>query len=947
MFKIRFFAIFCLLQTLFAAGIFAQSADSFVQQVPQMLSGYVTDSRNEKLYLHIDKESCLPGDTLFFKGYLVSAVTNQLVDFSRYIYVELVDRKDLVYIREKVTKDTINNAFIGYLPMSDNLRQGEYFIRAYTYNMQNDKEDYIYRKRIRVISPYDNRIKCNIDVEPRGGGKRTLKLTFLNAQNERYDNVVFQYKIPGETPDTLLGIGNTGYNGLCRIDVNDPASDHIWISFDNNGAWAYQEYLPIPGAKRDFDVQLFPEGGSLLSGVPQRVAFKSVGRDGLSIPVSGKVYDDNGILLTTFSSNQLGMGGFNVNTQVNATYTVECTDSLGTVKRFPLNVDNKAQYALQLKSDMESVSYNVLRSTTSAQASLSDKYVLIHSRGITLALFPAEQMCDRVMNLNTAPEGIIHFALIDEKGQTYSERLWFHRKSVRSSVKVESFKDNVRPRSNAKIEISLLTDDAENIENQTEGGNFSVSVTHNGQMDYDESLGGIEGNLLLTSDLEGYVESPGYYFSGDYSLKQHDMDVLMLTQGWRRFKLGDVLQGVPAKPKYYYLERGQFLSGHVKNYWGKKSLNSDIILIGTNGIARKLQIDSTGHFVENDIWFDIGTRFIVQALRKDGKDNLELELDDQEFRDSRNIEPLSLCLGDNAFYERYGKDYVFADNGERIQTLGEVRVQGGAAYLKQEILKDALQKEIRINHLMGATSDMAGYGMHPGAMVMARTKDPITKVAYASKGFVPYRDVIYRNRSHDYSMHYISTGGVAYRRLEFDIRDLQHVDDETIAAYNAIDDKNKISNGEAVSTLVYRDNDNTTPRLIGVQVRHPFSLIDPISFDNFDIGGVQTVPIYDYITAVTNYDVQFNMQTIVPFAPQQHVEFYKPSYDVATELLKDPVDEKITRYWNPNVKLSDGKTFEFEFPTAQGEGSDSYTIVVEGFSENGTPIHKSWRYDVR
>ena len=942
--KIKFYISLALLQ-FFVGALFAQDNTSIIQQVPTVLSDYVAEQRGEKLYLHIDKESCLPGDTIFFKGYLVSAVTNQLVDFSRYIYVELVDRKDLVYIREKVTKDTVNNGFTGYLPMSDNLRQGEYFIRAYTYNMQNDKEDYIYRKRIRVISPYDNRIQCKIDVEPRGGGKRTLKLTFLNAQNERYDNVVFQYKIPGETPDTLLGIGNTGYNGLCRIDVNDPKSDHIWISFDNNGAWAYQEYLPIPGAKRDFDVQLFPEGGSLLSGVTQRVAFKSVGRDGLSIPVSGKVYDDNGILLTTFSSNHLGMGCFTLSTTPGTEYRVECTDCLGTTKSFPLYTDVQSKYALQLQSDIESVSYKVL---TANRASLSDKYVLIHSRGITLALFPAEQMCDRVMNLTTAPEGIIHFALIDENRQTYSERLWFHRKSVRSSVKVESFKDNVRPRSNAKIEISLLTDDAENIENQTEGGNLSVSVTHNGQMDYDESLGGIEGNLLLTSDLEGYVESPGYYFSGDYSLKQHDMDVLMLTQGWRRFKLSDVLQGVPANPKYYYLERGQFLSGHVKNYWGKKSLNTDIILIGTNGIARKLQTDSTGHFVENDIWFDIGTRFIVQALRKDGKDNLELELDNQEFRDSRNIEPLSVCLADNAFYERYGKDYVFADNGERIQTLGEVRVQGGAAYLKQEILKDALEKEIRINHLMGATSDMAGYGMHPGAMVMARTKDPITKVAYASKGFVLYRDVIYRNRSYDYSMHYISTGGVAYRSLEFDIRDLQHVDEETIAAYNAIDDKNKISNGETASTLVYRDNDNTTPRLIGVQIKHPFSQIDPPPYRNFDIGGVMTVPVYEYITTVTNYDYQFNMQTIVPFAPQQqNVEFYKPSYDVATELLKDPVDEKITRYWNPNVKLSDGKTFEFEFPTAQGKGSGSYTIVVEGFSENGTPIHKSWRYDVK
>ena len=926
-----------LLQLHFAFVLQAQVDGNFIQQVPGVLSDYVAEQRREKLYLHLDKENCLPGDTLFFKGYLTSAVTNQQVDFSRYIYVELVDRKDLVYIREKVTKDTVNNGFVGYLPMSENLRQGEYFIRAYTYNMQNDKEDYIYRKRIRVVSPYDNRIRCNIEVEPRSGGKRTLKLTFLNGQNERYENAVFQYRIPGETPDTLLGVGNTGYNGLCRIDVNDPFSDHIWVSFDNNGAWSYQEYLPIPGSKRDYSVQFFPEGGSLLSGVTQRVAFKSVGRDGLSVPVSGKVYDEKGTELTTFASNHLGMGSFNINTQAKSTYTVECFDTLGSVKRFPLKVDNRALYALHLENDMESVSYNVLSSPTSAPASLSDKYVLIHSRGITLALFPAEQMSGRVMNLRTAPEGIIHFALIDDKGNVYSERLWFHRNSKRSSVNIESLKDNVRPRGNAKIEVSLLASNAESIEEQSEGGNFSISVTHNGQMYYDESIGGIESNLLLTSDLEGYIESPGYYFQGNYSQKQHDMELLMLTQGWRRFNLNAVLQGAPVTPKHFYLERGQFLSGHVKNYWGKKSLNMDIILIGTNGIARKLQTDSTGHFVEDDIWFDEGTRFIVQALRKDGKDNLELQLDDQEFRTSRNIEPLSLCLDDKAFYSTYGKDYVFADNGERIQTLGEVRVQGGATYLKQEILKDALQKEHRINYLMGATN-IAFYGGEPqAAQAAAATR-------FYAKAYEPYRDILFRGINYESRGGYITTGGVAYRTLSFDIRDLQHVDKETVRAYKALDDRNKISNGEGASTLVHRDNDYLTPRLIGVQVSLPYA---SKSGSGGFVETVVTTPVYDDLVVV-NYDYQFNMQTIVPFAPQQqNVEFYKPSYNVATDLLKEVVDEKITRYWNPNVKLESGKAFEFDFPTAQGEGSGSYTVVIEGISDTGTPIHKSWVYRVK
>ena len=45
--------------------------ETLESRVLTQLGNFVTDSRSEKLYLHIDKESCLPGDTLFFKGYLV------------------------------------------------------------------------------------------------------------------------------------------------------------------------------------------------------------------------------------------------------------------------------------------------------------------------------------------------------------------------------------------------------------------------------------------------------------------------------------------------------------------------------------------------------------------------------------------------------------------------------------------------------------------------------------------------------------------------------------------------------------------------------------------------------------------------------------------------------------------------------------------------------------
>jgi hypothetical protein len=133
--------------------------------------------------------------------------------------------------------------------------------------------------------------------------------------------------------------------------------------------------------------------------------------------------------------------------------------------------------------------------------------------------------------------------------------------------------------------------------------------------------------------LRGYVENPGYYFADSEQYKEQELDNLMLTQGWSRFNVSNAINsGSSNIENPFYMERGQFLSGHVKNFRGKNSVNSQILLIGTNGIVRELRTDSTGHFVENDIWYDIGTRFIVQAISEKGKQNQELKLDDPVFR---------------------------------------------------------------------------------------------------------------------------------------------------------------------------------------------------------------------------------------------------------------------------------------------------------------------------
>jgi hypothetical protein len=71
--------------------------------------------------------------------------------------------------------------------------------------------------------------------------------------------------------------------------------------------------------------------------------------------------------------------------------------------------------------------------------------------------------------------------------------------------------------------------------------NLSVSVT-DASIESDSS-DHIISHFLLTSDLKGKVYKPSYYFKNNSDSITQQLDLVMLTNGWRRFKWEDVVKG--------------------------------------------------------------------------------------------------------------------------------------------------------------------------------------------------------------------------------------------------------------------------------------------------------------------------------------------------------------------------------------------------------------------
>jgi hypothetical protein len=117
------------------------------------------------------------------------------------------------------------------------------------------------------------------------------------------------------------------------IDPKDDSKKDIQVSMDDE---KYKTTISLPEFSSDFDVQFFPESGNLLDNVLQCVGFKAIGKDGLSVDITGKVFTDKNEEICELSTLVNGMGKFSIKTQPNERYYALVKRANGIEKRVEL-----------------------------------------------------------------------------------------------------------------------------------------------------------------------------------------------------------------------------------------------------------------------------------------------------------------------------------------------------------------------------------------------------------------------------------------------------------------------------------------------------------------------------------------------------------------------------------------------------------------------------------
>ena len=297
-------------------------------------------------------------------------------------------------------------------------------------------------------------------------------------------------------------------------------------------------------------IQFFPEGGNLVYGLNNTIAYKITDAYGKGLQAKGFIVTEKNDTVARFETEHFGMGTFSFSPAKGNKYRaiVELNNKIIT-KDLPEIYSNG--WVLHLTDEGNTLSVNMACTIETEH----NVFLFVQTGNkMKIAKMQSLNSGNAVFTINKSElgEGISQLTIFNEEKQPVCERLYFKKPTGVLQIKLDNIQPQYQSRNKVDINISA---------NESTGtivnADMSVAVYLIDSLQTLQKTN-ILNYLWLTSDLKGAIESPDYYFENSGAAVDKATDNLMLTQGWRRFKWEEVLKNT--KPSFTYLPEYE---GHV------------------------------------------------------------------------------------------------------------------------------------------------------------------------------------------------------------------------------------------------------------------------------------------------------------------------------------------------------------------------------------------------
>ncbi len=906
--KITFILCFFTIITLSA---FAQDDSIPLKTIILKTAQYTQNFPSEKVYVHFDKPYYAVGDTIWFKAY-VTLEQHQLSAISKIVYLDLINSRDSIVasLRLPVTNGLANGSIV--LPQLTFI-EGNYHIRAYTNWMRNFDPAYFFTKNITIgnTADKDNPINTHISFVNSvsiTAEKITAHIAYKDPEGSPYAGRRVSWKVQADDETVDKGKGTTDQNGNLDITFSSSkpgvfAAADLVTEIELNYKKTVTNTFSLKTASKPKDVQFFPEGGNMLAGIRTKMAFKAINSNGLGVDVKGTVVDDANKEVAQFTSRHLGMGVFFMMPESGKSYKANVTFPDGTQSTYDLpRVLDEGLY-LSAINKPDTLVLKLTSNPDFLKKFANTRFYIVAQNSGNIYYAAQTTLQNLVYTAfipkSKFPTGILQLSLLTSEGDPISERIVFINHNDLLNVALTTTHPVYTIRQ--KVVMNLLVKNKD----VPVTGSFSLSVTDETKVPYNEDdETTILSSLLLSSDIKGYIEKPNYYFNHIDSNRVANLDLLMLTQGYRKFTYSDII--ADKNPKIYYLpESGIKISGMVRTNTGIPVAHANVHMVIPNKLfSADVKTDASGNYLFNNIDLPDSSQVTLSVRNNPGGSNLAVtENPESAPALDKNINSPDNITNIDSTLSIYLKNSRMQYSGTRV--LKEVVIKA----------KTEVKKPSHTDY-----PALTGLSVEPDHLIHGDQLTVCNELLDCLRGsafgftYDDSKQEFYLTRDYNQGK---STTPVAiyYNGLSVETSYLQNIDPKSVESV-------EIFLNDGVSNIGQLNNTKGVLVINGKKLEKG----EKISLSQLK----DMLPHPDLLS-------------ISPMGYAKKREFYEPKY-LPGKFNPDINDFRTTIYWNPKIITDATGKASFEFFNADGKGT--YRAVIEGIDIDGNLARYVYRYKV-
>ena len=509
--------LFMLFTFLVATG--AVHAQGSLELMANRLRDFGARVPQEQVFLHLDNTGYYLGDTLYYKAYVSRGDNGRPTNLSGILYCELLNDDGYLVERQMIALE--NGEGHGNFSLADTtLYAGYYELRAYT------------------------KWQLNWGVTEQPHSQWAEKYFFSkDMARDYYRDYEKLYSRVFPVFDRPLAPGDFSQDMTLR---------------------PLAAYYKNPADDPETTLQLFPEGGSLVVGLKQRVAWEVRNQQGRTLEGTLSVTTPDGQVIASETINR-GRGIFEVTVPANQRLTADFTPSAshdnptGTLPATTMLKAEDDGVALRVDTDTAGISISC---ATAGLASQEELGITVMCKGI---LMHFQKIDAAPIHLPLSKAGVYQVTVFNQDGRVYADRLCFYLPSGFQSSNV-TFSGIKTGNYSAFEPVAIEMHGAP-------GASMSVAIRDAAKSEYVYDTGNMLTESLLSSQIKGFVPQPQWFFQKDEPQRRQALDLLLMVQGWRRY----VWKEMAVKGEFQLLHmpesRYPHWTGQVHNYSAEQVLS--------------------------------------------------------------------------------------------------------------------------------------------------------------------------------------------------------------------------------------------------------------------------------------------------------------------------------------------------------------------------------------